>query len=69
MQMPSFAPAAPSLIASKSDVSNSALRQQGCNALEWIECGGVATVCAGLSGPALVACVAAALPNCVKCVT
>jgi hypothetical protein len=45
------------------------LRLQGCNAFEWIRCGAIVAGCAGLSGPALIACVAAAAPGCVKCVT
>lgn len=44
-----------------------ALLPQGCSALEWIGCAAAIAGCATLSGPALVACVAAAAPNCVKC--
>jgi hypothetical protein len=45
------------------------LRLQGCNAFEWIKCGAVVAGCGSLSGPALIACVAAAAPGCIKCVT
>jgi hypothetical protein len=40
---------------------------QGCNAFEWIGCAAAIAGCAGLSGPALVACVAGIAPGCVKC--
>jgi hypothetical protein len=44
-----------------------AIEPQGCNAFEWIGCAAAIAGCAGLSGPALVACVAGVAPGCVKC--
>lgn len=43
------------------------LSVQGCNVFEWAGCAAAIAGCAALSGPALVACVAAAAPGCVKC--
>jgi hypothetical protein len=40
---------------------------QGCNVFEWAGCAAAIAGCAALSGPALIACVAAAAPGCVKC--
>lgn len=45
------------------------IRPQGCNVFEWAGCAAAVAGCAALSGPALIACVAAAAPGCVKCVT
>jgi hypothetical protein len=45
------------------------LTPQGCNVFEWAGCAAAVAGCAALSGPALIACVAAAAPGCVKCVT
>lgn len=41
---------------------------QGCSGLEAIACAGALAACGSLTGPALVACVAAAAPSCVKCI-
>jgi hypothetical protein len=49
-------------------VSNG-ISPQGCNVFEWAGCAAAVAGCAALSGPALIACVAAAAPGCVKCVT
>ncbi len=45
------------------------IQMQGCNAFEWIGCAAAVAGCAGLSGPALVGCVAAVAPGCIKCVS
>lgn len=47
----------------------SGVQPQGCNVFEWAGCAAAVAGCAALSGPALIACVAAAAPGCVKCVT
>lgn len=44
-----------------------ALQPQGCSVFEAIACAGALAGCAALSGPAAIACVAAAAPGCVKC--
>ena len=45
------------------------LTPQGCNPFEWAGCAGAIAGCAALSGPSFIACVAAAAPGCLKCVT
>ena len=44
-------------------------RAVGCSVWKWIECGAAFAACAGLSGPAFIACVAAVAGDCVECVT
>jgi hypothetical protein len=45
------------------------VQPQGCNVLEWIGCAAAVAACGGISGPGVVACLAAAAPGCIKCVT
>jgi hypothetical protein len=72
MNMPSFQP---QVIRARGEslrgtsAYEGAISPQGCNALEWLKCGAIVATCTGLSGPALIACVAAAAPECLKCVS
>jgi hypothetical protein len=69
MRMPDYLPIARLTPARNTSNGEGGVALQGCNAWDWIKCGAVVAGCAGLSGPALVACVAAAAPSCIKCVT
>lgn len=48
-------------------VQRGGIEAQGCNVFEWAACAAAIAGCAGLSGPALIACVAGIAPGCVKC--
>jgi hypothetical protein len=72
MQLPTYAPA----VAHRNDGAKfhftddvTGLQPQKCNVWEWVGCGAAVAGCFGLTGPALIACVAAVAPGCVKCVT
>lgn len=70
MQLPYFMPSrslAEARLVHRSE--DRRLTLQGCNVFEWAACAAVVAGCSALSGPALIACVAAAAPGCVKCVT
>jgi hypothetical protein len=41
----------------------------GCSWWKWAACAGEIAVCAGLSGPAFIACVASVAADCLECVT
>jgi hypothetical protein len=45
------------------------IEPSGCSVWKWIECGAAFAACAGLSGPAFIAGVAAVAGDCVECVT
>ena len=46
-----------------------AVRPQSCTFLEGLACAAAIAGCGAVTGPALVACLAAVAPGCIKCVT
>lgn len=70
MRMPDYAKPVPRTEAlfALADDGASSVTPQGCSAWDWVKCVGKIAGCLALPTPAMIACVAANAPDCLRCV-